>query len=234
MKKEELCKYLILLIVILSLKIDVVYALTKPNYITDVKNSDADLLVEGVNNVNQNEEFSLNIVLNDIKGSSLMGIQGELEILDDNCISLIVLENMNNVVTYNNKFVYSDFDGFDSNTSLVKAKFKTGQKVCNTTISVNNIKMAFVDGTKIKYEDSASIVINVIEDSNIEVISKENEQKEIEEIIELVETQPILKMEKVNKIELPEVKKINYLKIFARRMISYKDNFKNFINIYFN
>lgn len=229
-KKFEIGKYIILPAMILSLNVGSVSALSQPKYVTDVNTSNANLTLEGNNKVFPNNDFSLNIVLDDIKGSNLMGIQGNVNVLDDTCVSLVSLEGQNGVMANKNIFAYTDFNGFNSKTTLVKANFKALQNDCHTTISIDNIKMSFTDYTKIKYEDSASMIVNVEEKEKIPVIEevKQEETKTIDDKI-VVSNNEIVKEERTK-----EITEENTDKIDTRSVNIYKNNFKKFIKTYFN
>lgn len=227
-KKGKIGNYLLLSATMLSLGVNSVLALTKPNYVNDIQTSNANLVMEGKNIVEPNEEFSLNIMLKDVSGSNLMGIQGDLEVLDD-CVSLVSLESVNNVVAFNNKFAYSDFDGFGEDTMLVKANFKANDDVCNTTISVDKIKMAFVDGTKIKYDDSASASIKVIAKA-LETEKVKNDA--VTEVIPRNMEKESVIVNNTNKEE-KEIKENSYLKIITRKISNDDVTIKNIIDYLF-
>lgn len=229
-KKFEIGKYIILPAMILSLNVGSVSALSQPKYVTDVNTSNANLTLEGNNKVFPNNDFSLNIVLDDIKGSNLMGIQGNVNVLDDTCISLISLEGQNGVMANKNIFAYTDFNGFNSKTILVKANFKALQNTCSTTISVDNIKMSFTDHTKIKYEDSASMLVNIEEKEEIPVIEEVKQEK-----VKNIDDKIVVSNKKIVKEEISqEITEENNKEIDKKIVITYKDNFKKFINTYFN
>lgn len=229
-KKIEIGKYIILPAMILSLNVGSVSALSQPKYVTDVNTSNANLNVEGNNKVFPNSDFSLDIVLDDIKGSNLMGIQGNVNVLDNTCVSLVSLEGQNGVMANKNIFAYTDFNGFNSKTTLVKANFKALQNNCSTTISIDNIKMSFTDFTKIKYEDSTNMIINVEKQEEIPV--KEEEKEEIKSTPNKV----VVTNKEIVSNEVKEDKNLEVAEkeINNRVLIEQKNDFKKFIKPYFN
>lgn len=218
MRKRKIGRYFIFASMFLSLGANNVLALTQPRFVGEVKTSNANIVIEGKNVVSQGEEFSLNIKVSNIEGSNLRGIQGVLEVADYGCISFKSLESSNNVNYFNNKFAYSDFDGFKEDIVLLTASFKANSNSCRTDISINDIKMAFIDRTKIEFLDNANTTIEVVEPKKEEITNlveeeknnvvpillnntKEQEKQEVKEIKTVVKTNnsKVKKDESMNK-----------------------------------
>lgn len=124
--------------------------------------SNANISFGGNGSVSAGAEAKFDIVVSNIVGSNLMGVQGVVSSSNNNCLKFDRLEKVVGSANVNNgTFAYADTDGVSGTTTLVRAIFVSADNTCNATITIATPKISFTDGTK-KTLGTVSKSINVI------------------------------------------------------------------------
>lgn len=140
--------------------------------------------------VQSGNDLTITLSVKDIKNEGISTLGGRIISEDESCLKLKSIEKKTSGITLGkndnkNVFAYSNGDGITENFDIISAIFETSSNTCSTTIKLENLRIAFIDGTR---EEADDVTMNIgvvnydeliINQSNLKLTVKENYQLQV-------------------------------------------------------
>lgn len=131
--------------------------------------ADASFYIGGITTATPDQSFSVQLI-NGTAGVN--GLSGTYEFNGNNCVSLVSATGLNGSTLTGNKLMYSDYgNGALANQALAQINLKAISHSCTATITFNNLRGGFIDGTTFLKSAQATITVSAPLSTNNDLAS---------------------------------------------------------------